>query len=259
MNNNNKLPEIITTGFWGHFSQLTCHPGLAQTLHFPQKQLWCHSIPQDAESFISTSPMSIQEKLSNQPPVGPPYPRMLSPSSLISPCPICVWVKISNQPPAGLLNSLPIQRHPWSHIVLDFKTGLPLSDRNTSIITVFDQFSKALHFIYFPKLPFAAVIAVIPFGQACFLPPQFPYFFFPTKDPISFLGYGRHSPVHLGHQWASLQDLTQSPTVRSVPWPLGINSRNSSSLIKNHIHNHFHQISLTSSGTASKSVHSTCS
>lgn len=66
--------------------------------------------------------------------------------------------KLSNQPPAGFLNSLPIQWHPWSHIVLNSKIGLPLSDRNIAIITVFDQFSKALQFIPFPKLPFAAVI-----------------------------------------------------------------------------------------------------
>ena len=34
-------------------------------------------------------------------------------------------------------------------------TGLPLSDGNTTILTVMDQFSKAAHFIALPKLPAA--------------------------------------------------------------------------------------------------------
>lgn len=48
---------------------------------------------------------------------------------------------------------------PWSHISLDFVTGLQPSDGNTAILTVVHCFSNAAHFIPFPKLPSAKEIA----------------------------------------------------------------------------------------------------
>ncbi|XP_041918478.1 uncharacterized protein LOC121682410 [Alosa sapidissima] len=42
-------------------------------------------------------------------------------------CPTCAQNKPSNQPPAGLLQPLLVPKRPWSHIALDFVTGLPTS------------------------------------------------------------------------------------------------------------------------------------
>lgn len=44
---------------------------------------------------------------------------------------------------------------PWSHISLDFVTGLPLSGGFTTILIVVDCFSKMAHFVPLPKLPSA--------------------------------------------------------------------------------------------------------
>ncbi|KAI3353833.1 hypothetical protein L3Q82_005048 [Scortum barcoo] len=44
---------------------------------------------------------------------------------------------------------------PWSHISLDFITGLPPSHGHTVILTVVDWFSKMVHFVPLPKLPSA--------------------------------------------------------------------------------------------------------
>ncbi|KAL0186362.1 hypothetical protein M9458_018032, partial [Cirrhinus mrigala] len=57
-------------------------------------------------------------------------------------CSVCARAKTSNRPPEG----------PWSHIALDFVSGLPPSQGHTVILTVVDRFSKAAHL---PKLPSA--------------------------------------------------------------------------------------------------------
>uniref|UniRef100_A0A3P9JLW6 Integrase catalytic domain-containing protein n=1 Tax=Oryzias latipes TaxID=8090 RepID=A0A3P9JLW6_ORYLA len=44
---------------------------------------------------------------------------------------------------------------PWSHIAVDFVTGLPLSQGHTVILTVIDCFSNAAQFIPLPQLPSA--------------------------------------------------------------------------------------------------------
>ena len=66
---------------------------------------------------------------------------------------MCARSKASHQPPAGLLRPLPVPGRPWSHIALDFVTGLPNSHGNTVILTVVDRFSKSVHFIPLAKLP----------------------------------------------------------------------------------------------------------
>ena len=43
---------------------------------------------------------------------------------------------------------------PWAEISLDF-TGLPVSQGNTTVLTVVDRFSKMTNFIALPKLPSA--------------------------------------------------------------------------------------------------------
>lgn len=42
---------------------------------------------------------------------------------------------------------------PWSHVFIDFVTGLPPSDSNTTILTVVGRFLKMVHFIPVKKLP----------------------------------------------------------------------------------------------------------
>lgn len=58
----------------------------------------------------------------------------------------CARNKSNNKPPAGLLQPLPVPGQLWSHVALDFVTGLPPSQGNTVILTIVDCFSKAAHF-----------------------------------------------------------------------------------------------------------------
>lgn len=51
----------------------------------------------------------------------------------------------SHQRPAGLLQPLPKPNGPWSHITLDFVTGLLVSAGKTVILTIADRFSKIPH------------------------------------------------------------------------------------------------------------------
>ena len=44
---------------------------------------------------------------------------------------------------------------PWSHIALDFVTGLTPSQGHTAVLSIVDRFSKAAHFIPLKKLPSA--------------------------------------------------------------------------------------------------------
>ncbi len=53
----------------------------------------------------------------------------------------------------------------FSHIALDFITGLPPSTGNLIILTVVDCFSKAAHFIPLPKLPAAKETALTVFDH----------------------------------------------------------------------------------------------
>lgn len=79
----------------------------------------------------------------------------------------------------GLLQPLPMPTRPWSHISLDFITGLPCSEENFAILTIIDHFSKMAHFISLPKLPSAretaqllvcCVVSCEPSSWSCLLP-----------------------------------------------------------------------------------------
>ncbi|XP_053335404.1 stimulated by retinoic acid gene 6 protein-like [Clarias gariepinus] len=59
-------------------------------------------------------------------------------------CPVCARAKTTNQPTPGELQPLPVPRRPWTHIAVDFITGLPASEEKTTIMTIVDRFSKAL-------------------------------------------------------------------------------------------------------------------
>uniref|UniRef100_A0A3P9MMP6 Gypsy retrotransposon integrase-like protein 1 n=1 Tax=Oryzias latipes TaxID=8090 RepID=A0A3P9MMP6_ORYLA len=115
---------------WGHTSRVSCHGGVQRTLSLIKRRFFWPTLERDVREFIAA-------------------------------CDICARSKSSNLPPAGLFHPLPIATRPWSHIALDFVTGLPPSQGNTVILTVVDRFSKAAQFIPLPKLPTAAEMADI--------------------------------------------------------------------------------------------------
>ncbi|KAI2652522.1 Transposon Tf2-9 polyprotein [Labeo rohita] len=103
---------------------VACHPGVRRSLAAIRQRFWWPSISQDVRQFVLA-------------------------------CSICAQNKVSNCPPVGLLQPLPSPSRPWSHIALDFVSGLPPSRGFTVILTVADRFSKAVHFVPLPKLPSA--------------------------------------------------------------------------------------------------------
>ena len=66
--------------------------------------------------------------------------------NFFSPCSVFAQAKVTHQSPQGLLQPFPIPHGLWSHIALDFVTCLPTSNHNTTILTIVDRFSKAVHF-----------------------------------------------------------------------------------------------------------------
>jgi len=115
---------------WAHNSRCSCHPGVRRTIDILRLTFWWKSLEADTRAFILAFS-------------------------------ICSQNKSSHRPTAGLLQPLPVPHCPWSHIALDFVTGLPLSQGNTAIVTVVDCFSKAAHFLALPKLPSARETADI--------------------------------------------------------------------------------------------------
>lgn len=115
---------------WGHASKLACHSGFNCNLPFINQLLWWPSISQDTGAFVSA-------------------------------CSVCAYSKSFHNPSADLLCPLPIPSHSWSHITVDFFTGLPPSKGSTTILTIFAQFSKAVYYIPFPKLPSATECVVL--------------------------------------------------------------------------------------------------
>lgn len=114
---------------WGHCSNVACHPGVSRTSFLVKQRFWWPLMARDIHSFVLA-------------------------------CSVCATGKTSNRPPDGLLQPLSVPSRPWSHIALDFVTGLPPSQGKTVVLTVVDRFSKAAHFIPLPKLPSAKETAV---------------------------------------------------------------------------------------------------
>lgn len=73
----------------------------------------------------------------------------------VAACPTCTRGKSSHRPPAGFLRPLFVPSCPLSHVALDFITGFPPLDGNTTFLTIVGHFSKAVHFVPLPKLPSA--------------------------------------------------------------------------------------------------------
>uniref|UniRef100_A0A8C6KJR4 Gypsy retrotransposon integrase-like protein 1 n=1 Tax=Nothobranchius furzeri TaxID=105023 RepID=A0A8C6KJR4_NOTFU len=109
---------------WFHTAKFSCHPGTSRTIALISRRFWWPSLHKDVRDYVLA-------------------------------CPACACNKTGNKPPSGLLQPLPISQRPWSHIALDFVTGLPPSKGMTTILTVIDRFSKACHLIPLRKLPTA--------------------------------------------------------------------------------------------------------
>lgn len=106
---------------WGHSSKVACHPGFHRTLALIQQWFWWPSMVADTRGYVAA-------------------------------CSICACGKASHRAPAGLLHPLPIPSRTWSHIAVDFVTGLPSFEGNTTILTIVDCFSKAIRFVPLSKL-----------------------------------------------------------------------------------------------------------
>ncbi|XP_078809690.1 uncharacterized protein LOC144994726 [Oryzias latipes] len=115
---------------WAHSSRIACHWGVARTLNLLRRRFFWPSMGKDVREYVAA-------------------------------CPTCARSKSSNNPPSGLLHPLPTPSRPWSHIAVDFVTGLPPSQGNSVIFTVIDRFSKFVHFIPLPQLPTATETAEI--------------------------------------------------------------------------------------------------
>lgn len=109
---------------WGHASVLSCHPGVTRTLAQIKQRFWWPTMREDTTEFVTA-------------------------------CVVCTSNKPSRNPPSGLLRPLPVPHRPWTHISMDFVTGLPSSEGNSVIMTIVDRFSKMLHLIPLAKLPSA--------------------------------------------------------------------------------------------------------
>lgn len=109
---------------WGHDSRLFCHPGVRRTREVVAQRFWWPRLSQDVRCFVAA-------------------------------CRVYTQQKTSFRPPAGLLHPLSVPRRPWSHITMDFITSLPVSQGQSVILTVVDQFSKACHFVPLSRLPSA--------------------------------------------------------------------------------------------------------
>ncbi len=57
--------------------------------------------------------------------------------------------------PTGKLLPLPVLRHPWSHLGVDFIMDIPVSDNNTCTLDAVDRFSKACCLVPMKRLPTA--------------------------------------------------------------------------------------------------------
>lgn len=69
-------------------------------------------------------------------------------TAYVGSCVQCRASKSVSQKPAGLLQQLMIPSRRWSHVNLDFTTGLPLTlSGNGAIIALVDSPSKTAHFI----------------------------------------------------------------------------------------------------------------
>ena len=120
-------PQVI---HWAHTSLLSCHPGVRRTMFAISRRFWWPVMEPQVREYVEA-------------------------------CSVCARNKTSSGARMGLLQPLPIPSRPWANISMDFVTGLPVSQGNTTVLTVVDRFSKMARFIALPKLPSAKETAEI--------------------------------------------------------------------------------------------------
>ncbi|KAI2644474.1 Transposon Tf2-6 polyprotein [Labeo rohita] len=113
---------------WGHDSTLAGHPGVQRTISFISRAFWWRTLQRDIQEYVQA-------------------------------CNICARSKTINAPSTGELQPLPVPKRPWTHISLDFVTGLPKSQGKNTILTIVDRFSKAVHLVALSGLPSAKTTA----------------------------------------------------------------------------------------------------
>ncbi|KAL0186621.1 hypothetical protein M9458_018291, partial [Cirrhinus mrigala] len=107
---------------WGHDSTLAGHQGVQRTINFIGRAFWWRTLRKDVQEYVQA-------------------------------CNICARSKNSNAPSTGELQPLPVPKRPWTHISLDFVSGLPESQGKNTILTIVDRFSKAVHLVALAGLP----------------------------------------------------------------------------------------------------------
>ncbi|KAI3370499.1 hypothetical protein L3Q82_025267 [Scortum barcoo] len=108
------VPEALPCSqviHWVRTSLLTCHPGVKRTVFMVKQRFRWPSLAKDVAEYVAA-------------------------------CSVCARSKASRQAWMELLQPLQVPHRPWSHISLDFVTGLPPSKGNTVVLTVVDRFSK---------------------------------------------------------------------------------------------------------------------
>ncbi|KAL3973506.1 potassium voltage-gated channel Eag-related subfamily H member 3 [Sarotherodon galilaeus] len=109
---------------WLHTARFACHPGVRRMVSLLRRSFWWPSLQTDARDYVLA-------------------------------CEACARNKSRHQASSGQLHPLPVPGRPWSHIAVDFVTGLPRSASHSVVLTIVDRFSKAAHFVPLPKLPSA--------------------------------------------------------------------------------------------------------
>ncbi|KAL0159827.1 hypothetical protein M9458_043552, partial [Cirrhinus mrigala] len=113
---------------WGHDSTLAGHQGVQRTINFLSRAFWWRTLRKDVQEYVLA-------------------------------CNICARSKNPNAPSTGELQPLPIPKRPWTHISVDFVSGLPDSQGKNTILTIVDRFSKAVHLVALSGLPSAKTTA----------------------------------------------------------------------------------------------------
>lgn len=104
-------------------------------------------------------------------------------ANFVAACLTCQQTKYSTQAPAGLLQPLPIPSQVWSHVTMDFITGLPMSQGKSVIMVVVDRLTKYTHIGSLPH-HFTAAKAAELFIEMVVKLHGFPKSIISDRDPV---------------------------------------------------------------------------